>query len=101
MAFRLMLRRAIWLPMYAGKKSAPSIPAYSLATRQIVQQVDFYPMLLPHSQPAVVQFNLLDAYVGLMFSNWQVSFGKQSLSWGPGDGGSMTLIQCAPTTCCA
>jgi len=26
-----------------------------------------------------------------MLSNWQVSFGKQSLSWGPGDGGSMTL----------
>jgi hypothetical protein len=34
---------------------------------------------------------LLDAYVGLMLSNWQVSFGKQSLSWGPGDGGSLTL----------
>ena len=74
------------------EQSAPSIPAYSLATRQIVQQVDFYPMLPPATaQPAVVQFNLLDAYVGLMFSNWQVSFGKQSLSWGPGDGGSMTL----------
>jgi hypothetical protein len=74
------------------EQSAPSIPAYSLATRQIVQQVDFYPMLPPGTaQPAVVQFNLLDAYVGLTFSNWEVSFGKQSLSWGPGDGGSMTL----------
>ena len=74
------------------EQSAPTISAYSLATRQIVQQVDFYPMLPPGTaQPAVVQFNLLDAYVGLMFSNWQVSFGKQSLSWGPGDGGSMTL----------
>ncbi len=28
---------------------------------------------------------------GLTFSNWQVSFGKQSLSWGPGDGGSLML----------
>ncbi|HEY6388274.1 MAG TPA: capsule assembly Wzi family protein [Candidatus Acidoferrum sp.] len=74
------------------EQSAPSIPAYSLATRQIVQQVDFYPMLPPGTaQPAVVQFNLLEAYVGLTFSNWEVSFGKQSLSWGPGDGGSMTL----------
>jgi len=26
-----------------------------------------------------------------MFSNWQVSFGRQSLLWGPGDGGSMML----------
>jgi membrane-associated phospholipid phosphatase len=74
------------------EQSAPSIPAYSLATRQIVQQVDFYPGLPPGTaQPSVTQFSLLDAYVGLMFSNWQVSFGKQSLSWGPGNGGSMTL----------
>ena len=26
-----------------------------------------------------------------MFSNWQVSFGRQSLWWGPGDGGAMML----------
>ena len=26
-----------------------------------------------------------------MFSNWQVSFGRQSLLWGPGDGGSLIL----------
>ena len=34
---------------------------------------------------------MLDAYVGLMFSNWQVTFGRQSLWWGPGDGGPMML----------
>jgi len=27
----------------------------------------------------------------MMLSNWQISFGKQSLLWGPGDGGSLTL----------
>ena len=27
----------------------------------------------------------------LMFSNWELSFGKQSLWWGPGDGGPMML----------
>jgi hypothetical protein len=42
------------------------------------------------------QFQLLDAYVGLMLSNWQVTFGTQSLLWGPGDGGSMTLSDNAP-----
>ena len=26
-----------------------------------------------------------------MFSNWQISFGRQSLGWGPGDGGAIML----------
>ena len=43
------------------------------------------------AQPSVNQFQVLDAYVGLMFSNWQVSFGRQSFWWGPGDGGPMML----------
>ncbi|MFI5094774.1 MAG: capsule assembly Wzi family protein [Candidatus Acidiferrales bacterium] len=87
-----------WVAYVRGEEqSTPSIPAFSLATRQIVQQVDFYPALPPGStQPPVTQFSLLDAYVGMMLSNWQVSFGKQSLWWGPGDGGSMTLSNNAP-----
>src|SRR4029077_8786625 len=85
--------RGPWVAYVRGEEqSAPSIPAFSLATRQIVQQVDAYPMLPPaEAQPQVTQLSLLDAYVGLMLSNYQVSFGKQSISWGPGDGGSMTF----------
>jgi hypothetical protein len=30
---------------------------------------------------------MLDAYVGLTLSNWEFSFGRQSLDWGPGDAG--------------
>jgi capsule assembly protein Wzi len=41
------------------------------------------------AHPSTNQFELLDAYVGLMLSNWQVTFGRQSLWWGPGDGGPM------------
>jgi len=87
-----------WVAYVRGEEqTAPSIPAFSLATRQVVQQVDFYPTLPPGTaQPSVTQFSLLDAYVGLMVSNYQISFGKQSLSWGPGDGGSMTLSNNAP-----
>jgi membrane-associated phospholipid phosphatase len=87
-----------WVAYIRGEEqSAPSIPALSLAARQVVQQVDFYPTLPPGApQPSVTQFSLLDAYVGLMLSNWQVTFGKQSLSWGPGNGGSMTLSDNAP-----
>ncbi len=82
-----------WVAYVRGEEqSAPSIPVFSLATRQVVQQVDFFPSLPPGTaQPQVTQFSLLDAYVGLMLSNYQISFGKQSLSWGPGEGGSMTL----------
>jgi len=31
----------------------------------------------------------LDAYVGLTLSNWEVSFGRQSFLWGPGEGGAL------------
>jgi hypothetical protein len=87
---------ATWGPWVAyargEEQSAPSIPAYSLTTRQAIQQVDQYPQLPPGTpQSSVARFRLLDAYVGLTWSNWEVSFGKQSLSWGPGDGGSMTF----------
>jgi hypothetical protein len=44
---------------------------------------------VPYS--SVGQFQLLEAYVGLNFSNWQITFGPQSLWWGPGEGGSMLL----------
>jgi membrane-associated phospholipid phosphatase len=96
--FSAYATRGPWVAYVRGEEqSAPSIPAFSLATRQFVQQVDIYPALPPGTaQPPVTQFSLLDAYVGLMLSNYQVSFGKQSLSWGPGDGGSMTLSNNAP-----
>lgn len=82
-----------WTAYVRGEEqSAPGIPAYSLSTRQIVQQVDLYPQLPQGTRrPSVNQFKLLDAYVGAMLSNWQISFGKQSLWWGPGDGGSLIL----------
>ena len=82
-----------WVTYIRGEEqTAPTVPAYSLATRETIQQVDHYPQLPPGTaQPSVQQFKLLDAYVGLMFSNWEVSFGKQSLWWGPGDGGPLIL----------
>lgn len=76
----------------AEEQTAPSIPAFSVATRETIEQVNDYFQLPPATaQPSVNQLELLDAYVGMAFSNWQVSFGKQSLSWGPGEGGSLTL----------
>jgi hypothetical protein len=37
------------------------------------------------------RLTLLDAYVGMNLSNWQITFGPQSLWWGPGEGGSMLM----------
>jgi membrane-associated phospholipid phosphatase len=81
-----------WTAYVRGEEqTAPSIPAYSLATREIIEQRDHFPLPPGTAQPAVNQFRLLDAYVGLMLSNWEVSFGKQSLWWGPGDGSPLTF----------
>jgi hypothetical protein len=80
-----------WVAYVRGElDTAPSIPAYSLATREAVQRIDEFPELSPGApQPAVQNLRLLDAYVGLMLSNWEITFGKQSLWWGPGNAGPL------------
>jgi hypothetical protein len=83
--------RGRWVIYVRGElQTAPDVPAYSLTARQTIRQVDFLSMIPPStSQPAVSQVALLDAYVGLTFSDWEFSFGRQSLWWGPGDGGPL------------
>jgi membrane-associated phospholipid phosphatase len=74
----------------AEVQTAPSIAALPLSARQFIAQADFLPSVAPAAAaPAVQQARLLDAYVGLTISNWEFSFGRQSLSWGPGAGGSL------------
>lgn len=78
-------------------QTAPSVPALPLAARQFIQRADALPSVPPASgTSSIQQFNLLDAYVGLTLANWQISFGQQSLSWGPGDGGAMLFSDNAP-----
>jgi hypothetical protein len=66
-------------------------PALSPAEIHFIATADKVspPADLPFS--AINQFQLLDAYAGINLHNWQVSFGNQSLSWGPGIGGSLLL----------
>src|SRR5882724_4903833 len=82
-----------WVGYVRGElQTAPSIPALPLAARQFVAASDGIPSLPPSTaSPSVQQFQLLDAYAGLTFSNWEMSFGRQSLDWGPGEGGAMML----------
>src|SRR5438309_4349515 len=74
----------------AEYQHSPSAPAQPDAARQFVSSVDSIPTLSPGTPiPAVDRFRLLDAYVGLTFENWELSFGKQSLWWSPTEGGPL------------
>lgn len=69
---------------------APSSPALPQEARQLISTLDFGVPVPPDSlSPAVNHFQLLDAYVAVNLSNWQLSFGRQSLWWGPSQGGPM------------
>ncbi|MGB9434203.1 MAG: capsule assembly Wzi family protein, partial [Candidatus Acidiferrum sp.] len=80
-----------WFAYGRGElQTAPGIPALPLQARQFIQQIDFLPGLPPDTvKSSVSQFYPLEAYVGFAISNWQVSFGRQSLLWGPGEGGPL------------
>ncbi|HKW35508.1 MAG TPA: capsule assembly Wzi family protein [Candidatus Acidoferrum sp.] len=76
----------------AEYQHSPSAPAEPLAARQFIGSVDFFNLAgVPPAAPfsAVNQARLLDAYVGLTFDNWQLSFGKQSLWWSPMQSGPL------------
>lgn len=78
--------------MYARSEyqSAPSAPSLSPAAVTFISTADALPPnppLMPIS--AISRVRLLDAYVGMNLGNWQFSFGRQSLWWGPGDEGAM------------
>ncbi|MFZ0418118.1 MAG: capsule assembly Wzi family protein [Candidatus Sulfotelmatobacter sp.] len=78
---------------------SPSAPALPLAARDAISQADFKQINLPSSvifpvppdtpTPAFNEGRFLDTYVALNLSDWQLSYGNQSLWWGPSQGGSM------------
>jgi len=78
--------------MYARGEyqSSPSAPSLSPAALGFISSIDG----LPPNPPAmpfrtISRFRPLDAYVGMTVGNWQFSFGRQSLWWGPGEQGAM------------
>src|SRR5437879_4956006 len=74
----------------AEYQHAPSAPAQPSSARQFIASVDNTPGVPPAAPfSAVNRVRLLDAYVGMNFENWQVSFGKQSLWWGPSESGPL------------
>jgi membrane-associated phospholipid phosphatase len=71
-------------------QSSPSASSLSPAALGFISSIDGLPPN-PPSMPvaAISHFRLLDAYIGMNLGNWQVSYGKQSLWWGPGEQGAM------------
>ena len=70
---------------------APSAPPLSEQVRNVIATADAVPVQPAAPFPSINRFRLLDTYVAMNAKNWQVSFGKQSLWWGPGRGGPLLL----------
>jgi membrane-associated phospholipid phosphatase len=68
---------------------APSAPAYSLAVRNAISIMDLNPVQPANPIQEVKQFRLLDTYIAANVAGWNLSFGKQSLWWGPGSGSAL------------
>ncbi len=68
-----------------------AIAPYSPSTAQAIANVDQLPLNSVPTFFATNQFNSIEAYVALNMANWQMSFGQQSMAWGPDTGGSLML----------
>ncbi len=65
------------------------LPPLSAGARQVIGNVDALPAPPALGTPTVNRFDLLEGYVGLQLSNWQITFGKQALWWGEDASGPM------------
>jgi hypothetical protein len=75
---------------------SPSAPALPLTAREAIGRADFGsgfapPYPIPPDTPASAfnQGRFLDTYVAMNLSDWQLSYGNQSLWWGASQGGPM------------
>ncbi|MGE5053092.1 MAG: capsule assembly Wzi family protein [Acidobacteriota bacterium] len=68
---------------------APSGPAPTQSMLSFFNSSDGWPTGPALPVTSISRFRLLDTYLGLNLGNWQFSFGKNSLWWGPSDGGTM------------
>jgi membrane-associated phospholipid phosphatase len=68
---------------------APAVAAYPDNIQNAIAVMDGNTFRPGVAIPTRDQFSVLDAYVALNIKNNQFSFGKQSLWWGPGEGGAL------------
>jgi hypothetical protein len=70
---------------------SPSASAPTQAVLDFFNRTDSWPTGPALPVASISRFRLLDTYVGLNLGNWQFSFGKNTLWWGPSEGGNMIL----------
>jgi hypothetical protein len=72
---------------------SPFAPALPDAARAAIRDGLSPTFPLPPANPfaQIDRVRLLDSYVTYRFAKWQLSFGKQSLWWGPGQNGAMLI----------
>ncbi len=75
----------------AEYQHAPAAPALSDATLDLIAALDGKPRTPAAPFAAINRPALLDSYVAFNLRNWQVSIGRQSLSWGLGAGESLLM----------
>ena len=68
-----------------------SVPAEPLAAREAIAKLDRVPLAPDTAMPSRDRLRTMEAYVALNVHNFQFSFGKQSLWWGPTAGGPMMM----------
>ncbi|HKD83225.1 MAG TPA: capsule assembly Wzi family protein [Terriglobales bacterium] len=69
---------------------SPTIPGYPLSVRQVIANVDENPLQPPEPVRAN-QFRLLDTYAMMKYGGMDISVGKQSMWWGPGESGALLM----------
>ena len=70
---------------------APASPAIPAAVLEAEAAADHVPAAASTALSAVNRFRWLDSYVALAVRDWRLSFGKQSLWWGPAASGPLLL----------
>ncbi len=70
---------------------ASAIPAYNEAAQQAIASSDGLPFGWNLRLGTTSRVRTIEAYAAMNLSNWQISFGQQSLWWGPDRSTSMIL----------
>jgi membrane-associated phospholipid phosphatase len=78
------------IAVQAEYQHAQAVPAYSLSTQQAIAAANFSGVLT-NAIPSLNRFQLVTGTVGLTWHNAKVSFGKQSLWWGPSESGALLM----------
>ncbi len=70
---------------------SPSAPALADSVLDLIARLDGKPRNPATPFAAMDRPNLLESYVAFNLRNWQISIGRQSLSWGVGGGESLLM----------